>query len=408
VIGVDKDEQKIKHLNEGIPPLFEPGLSDLILRNISLKRLRYTANLAMAIKGADFVLITLDTPVDENDEVDLLDILQTIEPIADGLEPHSIVIVSSQVPVGTCDRIKALIREKKPDLDFDVAYVPENLRLGQAISRFMNPEGLVLGADNDRTLNRVDEFFSVLNCPRIRMDLRSAEMTKHALNAFLATSISFINEIANICDEVNADALKIAEALRLDSRIGSKAMLKPGLGFSGGTLARDIKVLHKLGRETGHETPLITGVIEVNRKQNALIVQKLKRLYGSIQNLTIAVFGLTYKPGTSTLRRSASLEIIHSLVAAGAKIKAYDPKADLNEIKNKTFDFYTDPMLAAEKCDALIFITEWPEFKDLDFGKLKSLLKKPVIIDAQNMLDSCSLVQMGFTYLGIGRGTSIR
>jgi UDPglucose 6-dehydrogenase len=286
-----------------------------------------------------------------------------------------------------------------------VAYVPENLQLGQAIHRFMNPERIVIGADDEETLDKVTAFFYPIKTPKIRMNIRSAEMTKHALNAFLATSISFANEIANICDKIGADALQVADALRLDSRIGSKALLKPGLGFAGGTLARDIKVLQKLGAKANYPTQLIDVVLEVNQRQNTFIPKKLQKIYGSVENLTIAVFGLTYKPNTSTLRRSVSLEIIKQLQSEGAKIKAYDPKADISEIdKNFTFEFFSDPLAAAQKTDALIFVTEWPEFKNLSFQEIKSVMHKPVIIDAQNMLDAEFLRSLGFTYLGVGRG----
>lgn len=405
VVGVDKDRNRVKNLNQGVPPLFEPGLGALISKNIHLNRLSYTVDPREALVGASFVLIAFDTPVDAKDEVDLSEVYDTAARLAEWLENGSTVIVSSQVPVGTCEEIRSLIRQKRHSLDFDVACVPENLRLGQAIDRFMNPERIVIGADNESTLDRVEAFFSVVKAPKIRMNLRSAEMTKHALNAFLATSISFISEIANLCDEVGADALKVAEALRLDSRIGPKAMLKPGLGFAGGTLARDLKVLRKLGGKLGYETRLINSVLEVNRQQNRMIAGKLRKIYGSLQNLTVGVLGLTYKAGTSTLRRSASLEIIRDLTDGGASVRAYDPKADLNEIQgHREFEFCSDPLTVAEGSDALVFVTDWPEFKELDFSRIKSLMKKPVVVDAQNMLNAERLIQMGFIYLGVGRG----
>jgi UDPglucose 6-dehydrogenase len=408
-MGVDRDQNRVKDLNKGVPPLFEPGLGELIAKNIRLGRLGYTVDLKDGLGGASFVFIAFDTRVNEKDEVDLSDVNETAAEMAEWLEDGSIVIVSSQVPVGTCEEIKSRIRQKRSSLDFDVACVPENLRLGQAIERFTNPERIVIGADNDNTLDRVEAFFSAVKASKIKMNLRSAEMTKHALNAFLATSISFINEIANLCDELGADALKVAEALRLDSRIGSKAMLKPGLGFAGGTLARDIKVLQKLGRKVGYPTRLITGVLEVNQQQNHMIAGKLQKIYGSLRNLTVGVLGLTYKAGTSTLRRSASLEIIKDLTDLGAKIKAYDPKADLREIKgHREFEFCSDALAVAKGCEALVFVTDWPEFKELDFQLIKPLMKKPVVIDAQNMLDAESLIQMGFIYLGVGRGWDSR
>ena len=226
------------NLNKGIPPLFEPGLSDLIVKNINNHRLNYTTDLQKGVKGASCSIIAFDTPVDENDDVDLSDVFDAALASAEWLEDGSVVIISSQVPVGSCEEIRQLIKEKRPFLDFDVAYVPENLRLGRALSIFMNPERIVIGANSESTLDKVETFLNVIKDPKIRMNLRSAEMTKHALNAFLATSVSFANEIGNICDIVGADALKVAEALRADSRIGPKAMLKPGLGFAGGTLVR--------------------------------------------------------------------------------------------------------------------------------------------------------------------------
>jgi UDPglucose 6-dehydrogenase len=395
----------VENLNRGVPPLFEPGLGELISKNIGLNRLSYAVDLKDAVVGASFVLIAFDTRVDENDEVDMSEVYDTAAELTEWLENGSIVIVSSQVPVGTCEEIRSLIRRKRSSLDFDVACVPENLRLGQAIDRFMNPERIVIGADNDNTLDRVEAFFSVVKAPKIRMNLRSAEMTKHALNAFLATSISFINEIANLSDEVGADALKVAEALHLDSRIGPKAMLKPGLGFAGGTLARDLRVLQNLGRKAGYQTHLINGVLKVNQHQNSMIAGKLRKTYGSLQNLTVGVLGLTYKAETSTLRRSASLQIIRELSDGGAEIKAYDPKADLREIQgHREFEFCSDALAVARGSDALVFVTDWPEFKELDFSRVKSLMKKPVVIDAQNMLDAERLIRMGFIYLGVGRG----
>jgi len=263
----------------------------------------------------------------------------------------------------------------------------------------------VIGADSSSTLDRVEAFFNVINAPKLRMNLRTAEMTKHALNAFLATSISFANEIGNLCDELGADALKIAAALQSDARIGAKLPLKPGLGFSGGTLARDLKVLKKLGESIGCETPLINGVLKVNQQQNGLVVRKLQKIYGSVKNLTVGILGLTYKAGTSTLRRSASLDIIKGLISKGALVKVYDPKADLAEIQqHKEFEFCTDPYEVAKGSDALVIITEWPQFRDLDFNLIKSTMKSPVLIDTKNMLDDEQMLEKGFLYLGVGRG----
>ncbi len=405
VVGVDSDPERVRKLNQGIPPLFEPGLAELLSRNLEANRLRYTPNLTEGVKGTPYILIAYDTPVNERDEVDLSQILDTARGLAKHLENDSIIVVSSQVPVGTCGEVRELIAKARPSLKFDVAYCPENLRLGQAIARFKNPDRLVIGADSPRTLDCVKALFSVVPASKVLMDLRSAEMVKHAVNAFLATSISFGNEIANLCDEVGADALKVMAALQLDERIGGKLPLSPGLGFAGGTLARDLQVLRKLGQESGCATPLIDGVLAVNERQNRVVVRKLERAYGDLKGLTIGVLGLTYKAGTSTLRRSAAIEIIQELASRGAHVHAHDPKADPAEVAQYSgFHFCSDPYQVAEAADALLVITDWPEFKALDFPRIKASMKRPLIIDARNMLDGEALAQQGFQYSGIGRG----
>jgi UDPglucose 6-dehydrogenase len=301
-----------------------------------------------------------------------------------------------------------MIKHDNPSLDFDIAYSPENLRLGKAIEYFKKPDRIVIGADSISTLDKVEAFFNVIPAPKLRMNLRSAEMTKHALNAFLATSISFANEIANLCDEVGADALKVAEALKTETRIGPGIPLLPGLAFAGGTLARDLKILKKLGKDANYETPLINAVLTVNYHQNSLVIRKLQKIYGSIKNLNIGILGLTYKAGTSTLRRSAAIEIIKELTDSGAKIRAYDPKVSPEELQHhKGFTFLPDPYAVAKGADALVIITDWPEFKILDFDLIKASMKRPVLIDAKNMLDSQLLINKGFLYSGVGRGNKI-
>ncbi len=405
VVGVDNALKTIDRLKKGVPPIFEPGLEELIKRNLDSKRLSYTTDLVSALKGAKYILITLDTPVNDRDEVDLSPVLALNPVLAKHMAKGAVIIVSSQVPVGTCGRIKSAILRENPGLDFDIAYSPENLRLGRAIDCFQHPGRIVIGADSEKTLDRVVKFFHVVDAPKVRMNLRTAEMTKHALNAFLATSISFANEIGNLCDELGADAFQVAEALASDERIGPRLPLKPGLAFSGGTLARDLKVLKKLSKELDYPAHLINGVLKVNQKQNRVIIRKLEKICGPLKNLRIGVLGLTYKAGTSTLRRSAAIEIIGDLSRAGAVVKAYDPKASPGEVRrHRGFEFCADPLAVAGGSDALVILTEWPEFKDLDFKAIKSVMRKPVIIDGKNLLDGDNLVKHGFTYSGIGRG----
>ncbi|MFC1940773.1 UDP-glucose dehydrogenase family protein, partial [Chloroflexota bacterium] len=366
----------------------------------------YITDIAQVIKDCSHILIAFDTPVNEKDEVDLSQILTTASELSLCMENGTTIIVTSQVPVGTCSQIKEIVKKERPSLDFDIAYSPENLRLGQAIERFKHPDRIIIGADNPTTLDTVERFFSVIDSPKVRMSLRSAEMTKHAINTFLANCISFANELGNICDEVGADALSVAEGLGTDERIGQKLPLKPGLAFAGGTLARDLKTLQTIGDRCSYDTFLIDSVLKVNEHQNKLVLRKLQKIYGSIAKLTIGMLGLTYKASTSTLRRSAALEIIADLTSEGAVVKAFDPKADMDEIKSEqTFEFCSDSYAVARDSDALIIMTDWPEFKELDFTRIKLMMRKPVIIDARNMLDSEKLIMKGFFYSGVGRGT---
>ena len=405
VVGADHNAGSIESLNKGTPPLFEPGLEELISKNIKANRLSYTTHLADAVTGCNHVLITYDTPVSENDEVDLSGIFATIKEIAGYLENETVITVSSQVPVGTCEQIKAMIRKLNPALGFDIAYSPENLRLGQAIERFLHPDRIVIGAENDATLEKVEKLFGVINAPVIRMNLKTAEMTKHAINAFLATSISFANEMGNLCDEVGADASRLAQALASDVRIGPNLPLSPGMAFGGGTLARDLKILQDLGDSLNYRTWLIDGVLQVNEQQKKLVIRKLEKIYGSVGKLTVGVLGLAYKAGTSTLRRSTALEIIGRLVYGGASVKAYDPKADFEEVRtHREFQFCDDAYQTAKNSDALVIATDWPEFRELDFDLIKSVMRKPVLIDAKNMLDGRPLLAKGFIYSGVGTG----
>jgi UDPglucose 6-dehydrogenase len=300
------------------------------------------------------------------------------------------------------------LRGLNPQLRFGMACVPENLRLGQAIERFLQPDLLVLGADSEDTMAMVEALLSPILAPRVRTDLRTAEMTKHAINAYLATCISFGNELGNLCDETGADAFKVVQALKLESRVSPNAPLLPGLGFAGGTLARDMKVLRRLAEKHGYPAPLLNGVLAANQLQNIRVVSRLERLLGTLQDKIIGVLGLTYKPGTSTLRRSAAIEIIQTLVAKGASVRAYDPKADPKEMEPYLRDFTLcdDPYDVARGAHALVLVTPWPEFKGLDLARLRALMRNPVLLDVANMLEPSHVVQAGLVYQGIGRGAA--
>jgi len=405
VIGVDRDQTRVDKLNGGLAPLFEPGLDELLAKGIQSGRLSFTTNIAEGLKGSTNVLFMFDTPVDENDDVDLTEIFSTARLMATYLEPHSLILVTAQVPIGTCEQIERTILEENPRADFSIAYSPENLRLGQAIERFKHPPLPVIGSNDKDALDRLEALLAPLHTSWMRVNLRTAEMIKHGLNAFLAVSICFANELGNLCDELGADAQQIAAALRLEPRIGSKAMLFPGLGFSGGTLARDMKTLQRLGDNLDYETYLLDGAWKTNVQQNRLVVRRLTKFLGSLAGRKIGVLGLTYKPDTSTLRRSASIEIIREMVSQNASVRACDPRADREELKEHSeFELCEDAYTVAEDCDALVIITPWPEYKDLDFNRLRLAMKRPLIFDTQNLLSSALLTKVGFTYMGIGRG----
>jgi len=284
--------------------------------------------------------------------------------------------------------------------------MPENLRLGQAIERFRSPPLPVIGSDSAHALERIERLLAPCGVKWRRAGLRTAEMTKHALNGFLAVSITFANELGNLCDEIGADGHQLAEILRLEPRIGAKAMLFPGLGFSGGTLARDLETLRALGDRSGVETPLLDGVWTSNRAQNASVVRRLAKAFaGDLSAKRISVLGLTYKPDTSTLRRSAALEVIGDLVRAGAVIQASDPKADRGEIAAASgFRFVEDPYAALEGAEALVLMTPWAAYKELDFDRVKALMRRPLVFDTANLWPGQDMTRRGFEYLDIGRG----
>jgi UDPglucose 6-dehydrogenase len=405
VIASDHDTKRIALLASGKSPVFEPGLDELIEKGLRSGKLTFNSNVARSVEGCRSVLIMFDTPVNEHDESDLSEILATAAEIAPKLESGVVLYVTAQVPVGTCDRIAESIRENNPSLGFGIAYSPENLRLGQAIDRFRYPVLPVIGSDDPATFDRLEPFLSLFSVKWERVTLRTAEMTKHALNAFLATSICFANELGNLCDEVGADGRRIAEVLRLEPRIGSKAMLFPGLGFAGGTLARDMQALRSIGDRLALETPLLDGAWESNRQQNRLVLRKLKKIFPSLANVRAAVLGLTYKPGTSTLRRSAALEIIADMAREGMRVSAHDPKADRVEVAtHANFQFFEEVYRAVEGADVLIVITPWPEYKSLNFVQVRQLVSGTVLIDTANLLDAHQLQALGFRYEGIGQG----
>ncbi len=398
VIGIDKDEVVIEGLQRGKAPLLEPGLDELIKKNIDSKQLQFTSDIKQ-ISNAKYVLLTIDTPVDDHDVVDLNSVHQAINEITMHASNGTTIIVQSQVPVGTCDGFITTIKKKRPDLEFGLSYCPENLRLGKAIEVFQKPDRIIIGTNDDDTANKVRKIFDIIDCPKIVMDLKSAEMTKHSINAFLATCISFINWIGMICDKVGADPKMVAEGLMSEQRIGKKLPLRPGLGFAGGTLGRDLRILERFSNEFHIKPNLAESVLAINYQQNISVVKKLLKVFKSLDGLKIGILGLTYKVGTSTLRRSTSLEIINELLNLRADVRAYDPSiSSVDIIHNEKFHLCTSSYDMTEGTSALLIFTDWPEFRDLDYGRIFANMKQPIIFDMKNFLDKDKLKSLGFDF----------
>ena len=399
VCGVDFNVKTVNDLKKGKPPLYEPGLEELLAKNT--QNISFTSSFKEALSGANFVFLTFDTPVDQKDKLDLSIIYKAGEEIAKFASKEFTLVILSQMPVGTSRALKDFILKRNKNLSFKVVYNPENLMLGQALKRFLEPDRLIIGLEDEATKEEMERIYSFIKAPKIYMDLNSAEMVKHAINSWLANSISFINEIADLCEVTGANAKKVAEGMKSDKRIGQYAFLNPGLGFSGGTLARDLNILKGIGKQKKVKTRIIDSILEINQERNKKIVKKIKKIFGSISDLNITILGLTYKPGTSTLRRSASLEIARELISCKANIKAFDPMVNASK-ETSGLKIFKDPYSASKNSDLVLLITEWPEFKDLNFFEIKKGMKKPVIVDCKNFLDPVAVKNAGFDYYGVG------
>jgi len=404
VIGLDFDSEKVAKLNKGKAPLHEPGLEEGIKSLLRAKRLDFSDRAERASE-ADFVVVAYDSPVNERDEVDVSSIVSAAEKIAKYLGPDVPLIITSQLPLGTSEKIESRIRELNSSWRSGVVYTPENLRLGNSIALFLSPDMLVLGSNSPDALREALELYKPIKTEKVEMDLRSAEMVKHALNTFLATSITFINEIANLSDRLGADAVKVGGALKLDKRIGLRALLSPGLGFSGGTLARDVTQLKAFAAQFNYEAPLLQSIMKVNEGTFDQVIWRLKDKLGDLKGKRIGILGLTYKAGTSTVRRSPALKIIQKIEDQGAECFGYDPMAseeELVESKLKIKRVLKSSDLA-KNSDALVLVTEWPEFRDLPFSKMAKNMKRSLMIDTKNYLDPQLVSDGGFEYLGFGR-----
>ena len=384
VAGYDPNPLVVEGLKAGKPPLYEPQLAEEMAEAAARGSLSFTTDLAFAVGKADTIYIAFDTPVDKDDKVDLSPVENALSSATPYMKDGQLVIVSSQVPVGTCRRLHAKISKAGKKVGF--CYTPENLRLGTAIEVFMKPERIVFGVSDISLKNRLEEVFDGVSGERIYMNLESAEMVKHAMNSYLATMISFSGEISNLCEQTGANAVLVMDALKKEKRVSPHAPLSPGLGFGGGTLARDLQILRGIGKQNGIATLVLDAAFNSNRERMDYVRQRLSSALGGLSGKTVAFFGLTYKPGTDTLRRSLALEVIDSLKPLGVHVRAYDPAIKSQIGTHPHVLVCASPDEAALGADAIVITTAWEQFKSIDFSALGIKMRQPVIIDARNML----------------------
>ena len=386
VVGLDTDLGRITNLNQGKAPLYEPGLNELINQGISRGNLYFSSSFSECLHDSDVLLICYDTEVDENDSVLLEEIFSDFRNALPHLKDGVLIHVTAQVPVGTSRRLCQTILNERPSLRFHLAYSPENLRLGNAIELYRNPALPIIGCLEQNSFIKYANLYSPSNVQWFPCSLETAEMTKHGLNSFLATTISFANEFGNLCDMVGADGHLVAKFLKSEPRIGSKAMLSPGLGFAGGTLARDVQALRAIGQQNRYDTKFLNGLWESNKSQNNIIIRKIKECFnGSLSGVRVCILGLTYKPNTSTLRRSPSIEIIKKLVEDGAIVTASDPMADVKQLPEiENFTFNRQVSSAVGGVHAIILMTLWDDYKKMSPHSLVEIMSSNVIFDAVN------------------------
>lgn len=409
---VDIDKEKIRLLQMAKPPIYEPGLETMIRRNAEKGHLFFTADITEALNKCEVVFITVGTPPGEDGSADLTHVIKVAHEIGRVMTDYLVVVTKSTVPVGSSELVRKAVQEeleiRNKKIPFDVASNPEFLKEGDAIEDFLRPERIVIGVDSDRAgeiMRKLYKPFILNQHPILFMDIASAELTKYAANAMLATRISFINEIANLCDILGADVNLVRKGIGSDSRIGNK-FLYPGVGYGGSCFPKDIKALIRTSEENGYSMNLIKAVELTNEQQKGRLLVKIKEHFGNeLTGLVFAVWGLTFKPQTDDTRESPSMTVILKLLEAGATVKVYDP-AGMSEVKEKLGDRITyanDPYQAAEGADALLLVTEWAEFRSPDWDEVASRLRNKVIFDGRNVYDPSDLKRMGFEYYGIGR-----
>tara|TARA_Y100000310_G_C20675313_1_gene812703 strand:- start:802 stop:2109 length:1308 start_codon:yes stop_codon:yes gene_type:complete len=404
VIGADIDQEKIDNLNKGIMPIFEPGLKELVERNIKEGRLRFTHENKEAIGHGEVIFICVGTPPKVTGETDLKYVEAVAKEVADTMDSYKIIVHKSTVPVETGEKVKKIIKENtKQDVDFDVVSNPEFLREGTAIKDTMEPDRIVIGADSEKAVEIMKKVYDPIKAPLIITDIKSAELIKHASNAFLATKISFINAVGQICELSGADVEKVAEGMGYDKRI-VRPFLNAGIGYGGFCFPKDVQAFIKISEQYGYDFELLKATHKINEQQKRNFVQKVKDTLKDIKDKNIGVLGLSFKPNTDDMRFAPSIYIIQELQKEGARIKAYDPEA-MKRAKLMLVDveYCNDAYEVCKDADVLLLLTEWNEFKELDLQKVKTLMKNPLIIDGRNMYNPESMRDEGFSYISIGR-----
>jgi UDPglucose 6-dehydrogenase len=407
VICVDVDEEKVQKMKSGIIPIFEPQLDVLFDRNVKQNRLQFTTDLKSAIVDAELIFLALPTPPGEDGSADLSYILGVAKDLGPLLNDYKVIIDKSTVPVGTADKVREAIA-KEAKVDFDVISNPEFLREGYAVEDFMKPDRVVIGTSSDRAKKVMEQLYAPYvrqGNPVIFMDEKSAELTKYAANSFLATKISFMNEIANLCEKIGADVDMVRRGVGSDSRIG-KRFLFPGIGYGGSCFPKDVQALIKSAGDYDYDFKILKSVIEINERQKTILVPKIKSHFGGdLKGKTFALWGLAFKPNTDDIREAPALYIIDELVKAGATVRAFDPEA-MNNVRgqlNGTISYALDQYDALTNADALIIATEWAVFRSPDFNKITDLLKNKVIFDGRNLFEVDQMKSIGFEYYSIGR-----
>jgi len=405
VIALDVDEKRIANLKKGIMPIYEPGLDELVKRNVNAGRINFTTSYKNALHGAEYAFIAVGTPSGEDGSADLKYVEAAAKSIAENMSAPLVLINKSTVPIGTGDWVADIVKSAQPQpIDFAVVSCPEFLREGSAIADFMNPHRTVIGSLDKEAANKVAHLHLPLRAPIVITDLRTAEMIKYASNAFLATKISFINELADLCERVGADVKEVAAGMGYDARIG-RHFLDAGLGWGGSCFPKDVEALAFMAKEKGLEPHILNDVMKVNYERRKNAVKNVeKMLSGSLKDKTVGLLGLAFKPNTDDMRDAPAIDIANTLIEAGAKVRAYDPVA-MNVAKSilPNVQMFDDSYTMAKDCDALMVVTEWNEFKQLDLERIKSLLKSPIIYDGRNIYEPNRMKEMGFNYRAVGR-----